>query len=67
MYCHRTNSAVKAILNFFYYLFLSLSGGQKKRVLCGLMVRSDQGSALVQQSSWISCIPHVVLCHRDGS
>lgn len=50
MYCHRTDSAVKAFLNFSYYLFLSLSGGQKK-VLCGLAVRSAQDSALVQQSS----------------
>ena len=50
MYCHRINSAVKTFLNFFYYLFLSLSGGQKK-VLRGLAVRSAQGSALIQQSS----------------
>lgn len=50
MYCHRTNSAVKTFLNFSYYLFLSLSGAQKK-VLRGLAVRSAQGSALIQQSS----------------
>lgn len=46
MYCHGTNSSVTVFLNFSYYTFPSLSGGQK-RVLCGLAVRSAQDFALI--------------------
>lgn len=67
MYCHGTNCSVTAFLNFSYYTFPSLSGGQK-RVLCGLAVRSAQDFALIAAQLVDFLYPLCwFFCHRGAS